>query len=323
MGLLLSNHRYYSLSFRSWESLKTVRRMHLHASHTSMQKNLGHISQLEVSMTTFGFAGFVLIRPHLFGIRSNDNRQREGFLHLWAVLNFMLGVRDEFNIGLLPLRAAEIEFDIIMRHVLAPFLQVESDLFKEMGSALVDGLRPFLPLVEYESQLFMTRRAVGIPGYQYQLDLGKERPHRNIFTIDDLKLLNLPVFSGETLLLVQVNKGDKQVANNSILDCNNNRKDVHDDRWQEDVRKYFDLPDTVTVTIKEISKSDREFMASLNDKNYNSLSTMSKIYLNMNLAFIGSLNSRMGKYLMEQILTLNLASMKRQQKNRRRQGEKT
>lgn len=286
-----------------------------------MQKNLGHISQMEVSITTFGFAGFVLIRPHLFGIQSNDNRKREGFLHFWAVLNYMLGVRDEFNICLLPLQAAEIEFDIIMRQILAPFLQVEGDLFKEMGEALVEGLRPYLPLIEYESQLFMTRRAVGIPGYQYQLDFEKERPHRNIFTAEDLKLLDLPLFNGETVLLVRVEKGDQQSGNISFQDSNNNNITVGD-KWQDDVRKYFDISRAVTVKFKEISKNNGEFMASLNDKKYNSLSNMSKIYLNINLAFISSLNNRIGKYLMEQILSMNLASIKRQKKNRQ-QGRST
>lgn len=292
-----------------------MRKLHNHASYTSLQKNLGFISQREVALTTFGFAGFVIIRPHLFGIQSNDDKKREGFMHFWAVLNYMLGVRDEFNIGLLPLDAVEIEFDLVMRNVLAPCIQVETELFKEMTNALVTGLKPYLPLLEYESQMFLTRRAVGIPGYQYGVDLKKEKPHRNIFTVEEMESFDEPLFNRNILLVkVKENQECSDINQNVISDCNNNRRT--DSKYMEGVRNFFELPDSATLKIKEIPRDEATFMASLNDKKYNKLSVTAKMYLQMNLASVNALRNPIGKYLMDQFLSSALNRQKRQQRSR-------
>lgn len=265
---------------------------------------------MEVSFTTFGFAGFALIRPQFFGIQSNDQRKREGFLHFWAVLNYMLGVRDEFNICLLPMEAAEIEFDIIMRNVLGPYLQVETPLFKQMLSALIVGMQPYMPLLEYESQMFLTRRAVGIPGYQYNVKMDQERPHRNIFTDEELDFINVPLFRSQNILLLKVKERSDE-------DINSNTISGSDSEYVELLRKEFDLPETQTVRIKEVSRDEEEFMATLNSKKYNKLSAYSKMYLNLNLTFIKGLNNSVTRYVMEQFLGRLLGDMKKQQKNRK------
>lgn len=263
---------------------------------------------MEVAVTTFGFAGFALIRPHLFGINGRDQRKREGFLHLWAVINHMLGVRDEFNICLLPMESAEIEFDIIMRNVLSPYIQVETPLFQQMLGALIDGLRDFLPLVEYESAMFMTRRAVGIPGYQYKVDMKLERPHRNIFTPEELASINAPLFQSPNILLLKVKDG----RSINFIDT-----DPEALALAEQARVEFELPKSSYVKVREVPRNETEFMASLSAKKYNKLSRTAKVYVGMNLSMVSGLNNRATNYLIEMFLSHLVSNMRSQQQNRK------
>jgi hypothetical protein len=58
-------------------------------------------------MTVFGFMGYALTKPHQLGIRSDNDEDREAFIHFWAVIGSLLGVKDEFNMCLYPLKVVE------------------------------------------------------------------------------------------------------------------------------------------------------------------------------------------------------------------------
>lgn len=81
--------------------------MHLLASRSAASNNMGMISQAAMAMTKFGFMGYTLARPHLLGIKHDNDEDREAFIHLWAVLGAMLGIKDEFNMCLYPLEVVE------------------------------------------------------------------------------------------------------------------------------------------------------------------------------------------------------------------------
>lgn len=74
--------------------------MHLFASKAAAAKGYGNIPQTSMSVTVFGFLGYAIIRPHLLGIWNKSEEEREGFVHVWAVIGSMLGVKDEFNMCL-------------------------------------------------------------------------------------------------------------------------------------------------------------------------------------------------------------------------------
>lgn len=270
-------------------------------------------------MTTFGFAGFVINRPHLFGIKHDNDRHREGFLHFWAVMNYMLGVEDRFNICLLPLPAVEIEFDIIMRNVLGPFLQIETKLFKQMVGALVTGLRSFIPTLDYDTQMFLTRRAAGIPGYQYDVNLDKEKPYRNIFSEEEIKNLKEanPIFSENVLVFnVEKTKDKKSNPNECYSQLENEIK--YDDNvdldysamTRENLIKMADLPCNSKVTVEEIKK-DQEYVKHLNSVKFNELTSGAKFNVNLNLRILKSLEYRVGNYILDSLLDLNLAFIRR------------
>ncbi|XP_061502651.1 uncharacterized protein LOC1276428 [Anopheles gambiae] len=171
---------------KSWKSLSQVRRMHLSASNSAKKRNLGFISQPEMALTTFGFMGFPLVRPHLLGIRYDNREDREAFIHFWAVIGFMLGVRDEYNMCLFRLEVVEMICHVVIRYVFVPSLQLETQLLRHMMGAIVDAFAPYMPFVSYESVMFLTRRLVGIPGYQYGADMGKEYICRALLTQAEL-----------------------------------------------------------------------------------------------------------------------------------------
>lgn len=81
--------------------------MHLLASRSAKSTNMGMISQTAMAMTKFGFMGYALVRPHLLGIKHDNDEDREAFVHLWAVIGYMLGIKDEFNMCLHPLNVVE------------------------------------------------------------------------------------------------------------------------------------------------------------------------------------------------------------------------
>ena len=81
--------------------------MHLHASRSALKNGTGMIPQTAMAMTNFGFMGYAIVRPHMLGIKHNNDEDREGFVHLWAVIGSLLGIKDEFNMCLLPLEVVE------------------------------------------------------------------------------------------------------------------------------------------------------------------------------------------------------------------------
>lgn len=81
--------------------------MHLTASKSALNSKVGFIPQGAMAMTQFGFMGYALVRPHLLGIKHDNVEDREAFVHLWAVLGHMLGIKDHYNMCLHPLEVVE------------------------------------------------------------------------------------------------------------------------------------------------------------------------------------------------------------------------
>uniref|UniRef100_A0A182IUC7 DUF2236 domain-containing protein n=1 Tax=Anopheles atroparvus TaxID=41427 RepID=A0A182IUC7_ANOAO len=171
---------------RSWKSLSLVRRMHLGASNSASKRNLGFINQVEIALTTFGFLGFPLVRPHLLGIRYDNREDRESFVHMWSVLGFMIGLEDQYNMCLHRLEVVEMICHMLLRYIFLPSLQLETPLFRQMVGAIVDAFTGYMPFTSYESVMFLTKRLVGVPGYQYAVDMEKEQICRRLLSMDEL-----------------------------------------------------------------------------------------------------------------------------------------
>lgn len=126
------------------------------------------------------------MRPQFLGIRSDNREDREGFIHFWAVIGHMLGVHDEYNMCLFDIETVESICLIMLRYIFIPIIQLETPKFKAMTKALLKGLSAFLPHMSYEIQMFFVKRIIGVPGYQYDVDLSKEKICRPIFSTEEL-----------------------------------------------------------------------------------------------------------------------------------------
>ena len=55
-----------------------------------------------------GFMGLIVAKPHYLGVSCDNREDREGFVHFWAVISSILGIKDEFNMSLFSLDVAEM-----------------------------------------------------------------------------------------------------------------------------------------------------------------------------------------------------------------------
>lgn len=269
-------------------------------------------------MTTFGFAGLALIRPYLFGIDQTNQKQRKAFLHFWAVLNYLIGVKDRYNIGLLPIKAAEIEFDIIMRNVLSPYLQLETLPFKRMVSDLVEGLAPYMDNVDYESQLFLVKRAVGIPGYQLDVNYTREVPYGNILSRSDVAEVRkvLPRFSEKIQIYTVLQHGTVQTT-----DCQSfyaDKTDPYDlqtiisfDTASFDkIKKLMGLMCPSEIRLKEVDRGP-SYLRYLSHHALYNLPQRSQFYVNLFLALVSLMKLPKGMLLANQIIDARLDAMRK------------
>lgn len=296
--------------------MQQVRRYHLQASHQTGQQ-LGGITQTQVAMTTIGFAGLALIRPYLFGISTANQKERKAFLHFWAVVNNLIGVQDEFNICLLPIKAAEIEFDIIMRNVLAPYVQLETLAFKRMVSVMLAGLSPFVENIDYDSQMFLVKRALGIPGYQLDVNYTREVPYGNIFSDQDVAMIkqHLPRFS-EKLQIYSVIKSDSV---SECLDFYTQKVDPFnlttladfDRATPNQVKRLMGLPCDTKLKVKELERGP-SYLRYLSAKAINHLPSRSQFNVNMFLAIVSLMKFPKGVLLANQIVDSRISLMRKE-----------
>lgn len=137
----------------------------------------------DFKMSTCSFA---LIRPQFLGIRCDNKEDREGFIHFWAVMGHMIGLEEQFNMCLFDIETVENICLIVVRYFFIPTIQLESQKFQEMTKALLEGLSAFMPNMSYDIQMFLVKRIIGVPGYQYGVDVSKEQICRNIFSAEEL-----------------------------------------------------------------------------------------------------------------------------------------
>uniref|UniRef100_U5EQH2 Uncharacterized protein n=1 Tax=Corethrella appendiculata TaxID=1370023 RepID=U5EQH2_9DIPT len=310
---------------KSWQSLNRIRKMHLNASNSATKHNIGFISQAELAMTTFGFLGFALLRPQFLGIEYGNREDREAFIHLWAVVDYMLGVRDEFNMCLFKLEIVEIICKIMLRYVFIPLLQFETVEFKIMVNAFLKGMSEFTPLNTYGTTMFLARRMAGIPGYQLDVDLKEENTlFKPIFTLEELlnlrdTYLSKPgyeylrvIFLDDNVYLFDLEKCDEceeateeNIRRNSVtgiyrqLQTDVNGNNVKSDKTEEVLnilRKLMDAKSDEEIKVRKINDTN-EWKSLLNDSNFSKLSFRDRLNTRLILRVIKNNQYSTGKSL--------------------------
>jgi ER-bound oxygenase mpaB/B'/Rubber oxygenase, catalytic domain len=306
---------------RSWESLRKVRRYHFHASNSSEKKGLGHISILELSSTTFGFMGYALTRPKMFGIKHSDPQALESYLHFWAVVGHALGVEDKFNMCLFPVEVVIQICEIMRRYIFIPLLQVEQPLFKSMVTALVKGYADYVPMLSYPSLIFETRRITGIPGYQLNPICMDETICKPIYTKDELDHIRsaLKKYSGfydedicftEQIPLIEVKRLTNSAGElHQKLDDN---KMSLENSLEHRLEKYLDLQPDEKVSVTFLNSA--EWLEQMNDSKLKLMSKYDKFATILRCKALTNNEKPFFRYLNEMSLNISLFRMKRQQK---------
>ncbi|BFF89366.1 uncharacterized protein DMAD_08144 [Drosophila madeirensis] len=148
-----------------WTSIAAVRQAHARSSHACARRGAGQITQKDLALTQFGFIGFITLGAHR--IQLYDNDFLEATTHMWRVLGYLLGIKDEYNICGRNWAESKSRLDIVMRKVYEPALEHTTEEFHRMTEALIHGLWHVNTMLSVEANIFFTKRLACVQGYQY------------------------------------------------------------------------------------------------------------------------------------------------------------
>lgn len=151
---------------KAWQSLAQVRRIHLTISKRSEKSGTGIVSQKDMAITQFLFAGVHLYSPDKLGIVGTQE-QFEAFNHLWRVFGYMLGIKDEFNLCGETWADTRSRIEAMKEAFLVPSLQFPSQDFNNYSKIVVEGLKCSDPAMHYETVIYSLKRMLSVPDYHY------------------------------------------------------------------------------------------------------------------------------------------------------------
>lgn len=154
------------------KSLLAVRSKHCAASKSASASQFGPISQQDMALTQFGFMGFALIHKERLGIQGSDE-DLEGFLHVWRTIGHFMGIQDRYNLCQLSDNVAESTrcCQIICARVFKPLMERPHEDFPSMCTALLLGVKAFVPSNDPDGFLLFTNSLCGIDVNVAKLDL--------------------------------------------------------------------------------------------------------------------------------------------------------
>ncbi|XP_050295425.1 uncharacterized protein LOC126735471 isoform X2 [Anthonomus grandis grandis] len=149
---------WYDEDFRPgsklWESIKDVKSKHDSASKKSA-KMLGYrINQKDMALTQFGFMGLILTRNRFLGVYDVNEEELKCFVHVWRVIGYVLGIKDEFNICRESVDETRAICNEIISKVILPEVEKRHANTWEMCSYLTNGLKAFNPFLNLNAFMF-------------------------------------------------------------------------------------------------------------------------------------------------------------------------
>ncbi|KAJ6646588.1 hypothetical protein Bhyg_01801 [Pseudolycoriella hygida] len=148
----------------AWQSISTIRRMHVVVNKRSTKAGVGIISQKDMAVTQFLFMGFAMLMPETFGF-VGCYEQFDAFNHLWRLIGYLLGTADRFNCCGETVEETRRRLQSIKEDMLLPAWKDPFPGCMEYARITFEGVSTSFPTMEYESSMFMMKKAVGVPGY--------------------------------------------------------------------------------------------------------------------------------------------------------------
>lgn len=119
---------------------------------------------------------FILSNPVFGFVATRDHF--DALAYFWRVIGHMLGIRDEFNLFVASHEQNVARLALVQEQIYRPYMAApDTDDFRRIADALVDGLAAFNPMVSTESFMYFARMANGCAGYEYWSSAGIERVH--------------------------------------------------------------------------------------------------------------------------------------------------
>lgn len=143
-----------------------------------------------MAITLFTFMGFHILNPEQFGI-VGSREQFEAFNHLWRVLGYLMGTKDEFNCCGETLDDTLGRLEAMREDIFVPQLQFPSDEYENYTRMAVNGMWHFDPSIYYDSMMWLMRRALKVPGYFYfgSESSGEKRVYNKLSLYTKLRIL--------------------------------------------------------------------------------------------------------------------------------------
>ncbi|XP_022909735.1 uncharacterized protein [Onthophagus taurus] len=143
-----------------WKSIEKVRFKHNSASKRCCSAGFSSISQKNMALTQFGFMGFVISETETVGIYNASKQELEGFIHIWRIVGYLMGMEDRFNICRDSLEETKGICHELIRRVFREEVRRQHQDYLSLTSALINGMWCMMPVMNHHVFLYFINEIV-------------------------------------------------------------------------------------------------------------------------------------------------------------------
>ncbi|XP_018563856.1 uncharacterized protein LOC108905470 [Anoplophora glabripennis] len=137
-----------------WKSIADVRKRHNSASNRSCSAGMNRITQKDMAITQFGFMGISVCRSKMVGIHKASDEEWEGFIHIWRVIGYLMGIEDRFNLCSGTVEETRERCNILMEQVFRPNIEQKDENFIKMARNMIHALKCINIFIKFETIMY-------------------------------------------------------------------------------------------------------------------------------------------------------------------------
>lgn len=142
-----------------------MRKVHASISKRADRNEVGIISQKDMAIVQYAFVGAQLLSPEKLGIQGSP-KQFADFAYYWRLLGYMLGIEDRFNICGETFEETLSRCEAV-KEILRPNFENLSSRVEDYLRIAIEGMKGFEPWMHADTELFIIKRLLDVPGYHY------------------------------------------------------------------------------------------------------------------------------------------------------------
>ncbi|XP_065332510.1 uncharacterized protein LOC135934567 [Cloeon dipterum] len=121
------------------------------------------LNQWHSGITQFMFIGMVVTNPEKLGIVFYTEEDLEALVHLWAVLGYMIGIKDEYNLCIDGLSSFRERGIALRKACILPSLKNVDGQWEHMSRCMAQGTGLYMPSVTFEGLLLYLFFVLDLP----------------------------------------------------------------------------------------------------------------------------------------------------------------